>query len=256
MSGQRSLCSRMVVQPSSTWPTSHSPLCFCHKTRWPIRNTELSLCGRRYRNAVNRRGPLFCLPYGSDEAETPAMEGANQALLLASVADRPTRSIDPAGKRRFRHGSATPDRGQQIVLAHYTFAVINQKQEKIKNLRFDLLQVPSSAQLPPMSVNGIVFENQQQLSVPSPRDRLIFQPYGTPDVEKNQGRFKEKSMPSQCSFGRPVASWLSSSARTSTAQQPALGHSGYRGAHGTAPGLPWPRTSRAFKLEISDMSRT
>src|SRR5262249_55273396 len=166
MSGQRSLCSRMVVQPSSTWPTSHSPLCFCHKTRWPIRNTELSLCGRRYRNAVNRRGPLFCLPYGSDEAETPAMDGANQALLLASVADRPTRSIDPAGKRRFRHSSATPDRGQQVVLAHYTFAVINQKQEKIENLRFDSLQAPSSPQPPPMSVNGIVFENQQQFTRP------------------------------------------------------------------------------------------
>src|SRR5262249_38527451 len=56
--------------------------------------------------------------------------------------------------------------GQQVVLAHYTFAVINQKQEKIENLRFDSLQAPSSAQLPPMSVNGIVFENQQQLTRP------------------------------------------------------------------------------------------
>jgi hypothetical protein len=92
------------------------------------------------------------------------MDGANQALLLASVADRSTRSIDPAGKRRFGHSSATPDRGQQVVLAHYTFAVIDQKQEKIENLRFDSQQPPSSAQLPPMSVNGIVFENQQQLT--------------------------------------------------------------------------------------------
>jgi hypothetical protein len=124
------------------------------------------------------------------------MDGANQALLLASVADRPTRSIDPAGKRRFRHSSATPDRGQQVVLAHYTFAVINQKQEKIENLRFDSLQAPSSAQLPPMSVNGIVFENQQQLTRPQARDRVAFQPYGTPGVEKNQERLKEKSMPS------------------------------------------------------------
>jgi hypothetical protein len=103
---------------------------------------------------------------GSDEAETPAMDGANQALLLASVAYRPARSTDPAGKRRFGHGSTTPDRGQQVVFAHHTFTGINQKQEKIEYLGFDSLQDPSSAQLAPMPVNGIVFEYKQQLMRP------------------------------------------------------------------------------------------
>src|SRR5262245_64404512 len=126
------------------------------------------------------------------------MDGANQALLLASVAYRPARSIDPAGKRRFGHGSATPDRGQQVVLAHHTFAVINQKQEKIEYLRFDSLQAPSSAQLAPMPVNGIVFENKQQLTRPyAERPASYFRSYGTPGVEKNQDRLKEKSTPTR-----------------------------------------------------------
>jgi hypothetical protein len=109
------------------------------------------------------------------------MDGANQALLLASVAYGPARSIDPAGKRRFGHGSTTPDRGQQVVLAHHTFAVINQKQEKIEYLRFDSLQNPSSAQLAPMPVNGIVFENKQQLTrVQAERPPRIFGPTALP----------------------------------------------------------------------------
>jgi hypothetical protein len=138
------------------------------------------------------------------------MDGANQALLLASVAYRPARSIDPAGKRRFGHDSTTPDRGQQVVLAHHTFAVINQKQEKIEYLRFDSLQAPSSAQLAPMPVNGIVFENKQQLTRPeAARPPHIFNPYGTPGAQKNQDRLKEKSMPPQCNFGRPLASCIS-----------------------------------------------
>jgi hypothetical protein len=123
------------------------------------------------------------------------VDGTNQALVLASIAYRPTHSIDAAGKRRFGHGSTAPDRGQQVLPAHHTFAVIDQKQEKIEYLRFDMPQAPSSAQFPPTAVNGIVFENEQQLARPQPRDRVAFQPYGTPGVEKNQDCLKEKSMP-------------------------------------------------------------
>jgi hypothetical protein len=124
------------------------------------------LCGRRDSKAVNRPGTLFRLPYGSDEAKTPAMDCANQTLLLASIAYRPTRSIDPAGKRRIGHRSTAPDRGQQVVLAHHALAVVNQEQKKIEDLRLDMLQAPSSAQFPPMPVQGVVFENKQQLTRP------------------------------------------------------------------------------------------
>ena len=123
------------------------------------------------------------------------MDGANQALLLAGIAYRPTHSIDAAVKRRFGHDSTAPDRGQQVVPAHHTFAVINQKQEKIEYLRFDVLKGWPAAQFPPTAVNGIVFESEQQLARPQPRDRVAFQPYGTPGLEKNQDCRKEKSMP-------------------------------------------------------------
>jgi len=76
----------------------------------------------------------------------------NQALLLAGIAYRPTRGMDPAGKRRFGYVSTAPDRGQQVLPAHHTLAVINQKEKKIEYLRLDMLQAPSSAQFPPMPV--------------------------------------------------------------------------------------------------------
>jgi hypothetical protein len=130
--------------------------------------------------AANRRGTLFRLPYGSDEAKTPAMDCANQALLLAGIAYRPPRSIDPAGKRRFGYVSTAPDRGQQVFPAHHTFAVVNQKQEKIEDLRFDMLQVPSSAQFAPMAVKGIGLENEQQLRRPSRATASRFDPTALP----------------------------------------------------------------------------
>src|SRR5262249_16150979 len=106
-------------------------------------------------------------------------------------------------------GSATPDRGQQVLPAHHTFAVINQKQEKIEYLRFDLPQAPSSTQLPAMPIKGIVFENKQQLTRPQAVQPCRFQPYGTPGVEKNQICLKEKSMPPQSNFGRALAPCIS-----------------------------------------------
>jgi hypothetical protein len=138
------------------------------------------LCGRRHGNAVNRRGTLFRLSYGSDKAETPAVDCTNQALLLASIAYRPTRSVDPAGERGFGYVSTTPDRGQQVFPAHHALAVINQKEEKIEYLRLDMLQAPSSAQFPPMPVKGIVFENEQHLRRPSCATSSRFNPTALP----------------------------------------------------------------------------
>jgi len=108
------------------------------------------------------------------------MDCANQALLLASIAYRATRSIDPAGKRRFGYVSTAPDRGQQVFPAHHTPAVINQKQEKIEYLWFDMLQAPSSAQFPPMPVKGIIFKNEQQLRRPSSTTASRFNPTPLP----------------------------------------------------------------------------
>ena len=108
------------------------------------------------------------------------MDCANQALLLASIAYRATRSIDPAGKRRFGYVSTAPDRGQQVFPAHHTLTIINQKQKKIEHLRFDMLQAPSSAQFPPIPVNGIVFENEQQFRGPSHATASRFNPTALP----------------------------------------------------------------------------
>jgi hypothetical protein len=81
-------------------------------------------------------GRLLHLLYSADKAEALAQHGTDEALLLAGVAHRPTRSVDPAGERRVGHNPPAPDRGEQIVLAHHPFAVADKKQQKIEHLRF------------------------------------------------------------------------------------------------------------------------
>src|SRR5262249_708940 len=163
------------------------------------RRSEFRLCGWRDRNAADRRGTLFCLLYGSDEPKTPAVDGANQALLLASIAYRPTHSIDAAVKRRFGHGSTAPDRGQQVLPAHHTVAVINQKHEKIESLRFDVLKAWPAAQFPPTAVNGIVFENEQHLARPQPRPCRI-------STLRHSRRRKNQDRPRKINAGASLAS--------------------------------------------------
>ena len=73
----------------------------------------------------------------ADESDALARDGSDQPLLLAAVADRPARSVDTAGKRRIRHDPAAPDRGEQIVLADDTLAILHEIDEQIEDLRLD-----------------------------------------------------------------------------------------------------------------------
>src|SRR5262245_3777921 len=120
------------------------------------------------RGESGRRRPLN-LPRSADEAKAFAKHGTDQALLLAGVAHRPTRGIDPAGERRFRHGSPAPYRRKQVVPAYDPVSVADQKYEKIEHLRFYRQQSRSATELPSIRVEGIIFEQKQQVSALSKR---------------------------------------------------------------------------------------
>ena len=61
-----------------------------------------------------------------DEADTFPGDGADQALLGAVIADRPSRGVDPAGQGRVRHDPTAPDGGDRVVLGDDPVPVVDQ----------------------------------------------------------------------------------------------------------------------------------
>src|ERR1700720_2396402 len=103
--------------------------------------------GGEDRHELADRFPL--LAHGAHEANPLTMRGANEALLLAAVADRAARGIDPRAQRRFRDDPRVPHRTQQIVLADDAFAVADRVFEGVENLRLKRDQRPAAPQLAP-----------------------------------------------------------------------------------------------------------
>jgi hypothetical protein len=72
--------------------------------------------------------------HGTDETDTLAREGPNQPLFVATVADRGSCGIDPAGNRGLRHDPPTPNRIQQVVLGDDVVAMANEVLQEVEDL--------------------------------------------------------------------------------------------------------------------------
>src|SRR5262245_5677445 len=105
----------------------------------------------RSHKALHR--PLHFLR-GADEAKALAEHGTDQALLFASVVDRPARSTDPGGERRFGYGSPTPYRLKHVVSADDPVPILEKKHEQVEHLRFQGQQIGSAAKLPPIRIQS------------------------------------------------------------------------------------------------------
>jgi hypothetical protein len=92
--------------------------------------------------------------------------GAKEALLLAAVADRIARRIDPRAQCRFRDDPPLPHRSQQIVLADDALAVADRVFEEVKNLRLEGDQRAAAAQLAPRGIQGEIFKGVEQCTAP------------------------------------------------------------------------------------------
>ena len=58
----------------------------------------------------------------------------------------------------FGDNAATPNRGNQVVLADDTFPIDNQILQKIENLWLDLNGLALAAQLPARAIQAVVFK--------------------------------------------------------------------------------------------------
>jgi hypothetical protein len=92
----------------------------------------------------------------ADEAKTLSRDSADHDLILAAVADRPARGIDPARQGGFGDDAAIPHRLDQIVLGDDVVAVFDQMNQQIEHLRLDRHIFAAAGQLAKVDVKDMV----------------------------------------------------------------------------------------------------
>ena len=92
----------------------------------------------------------------ADEAKTFSRKGADHDLILAAVADRPARGVDPARQRGFGDDAAIPHRLDQIVLGDDVVAVFDQVNQQIEHLRLDRHALAAAGQLAKVDIKHMV----------------------------------------------------------------------------------------------------
>ena len=90
------------------------------------------------------------------------MQGANELLVITSVADRPSGGGDPAADRCFRDSAALPQHVDQFASPYRPVAMTNQVDEQVENLRLDVNACAAAPQLPPGVVKFKVGEAEAQ----------------------------------------------------------------------------------------------
>jgi hypothetical protein len=156
--------------------------------------------GRHRRGHLRRHLPLAHSPH---ETDALARRCADQALLLAAIADHAAGGIDTARKRRFGHDAAIPDGGDQVILADDPIAVADQKQEEIEDLRLDRNERALATQLAPVGIEHVIVEKEQQAAPGGsrPRGGTLTHPIRQPKrVRSSNGRIKIFSRPHQASL--------------------------------------------------------
>jgi hypothetical protein len=113
------------------------------------------------------------LAHVAHEANALTGDGADEALLVAAVTERPPRGVDAAGQCRFRHDPSAPDCGDQVVLADDAVATLQEVDQEVEHQRL------AAAQLPPLDVERIVAEQEEQTF---PRGRISIASGGPDDA--------------------------------------------------------------------------
>ena len=153
----------------------------------------------------------------ADEAKALSRDGADHDLILAAVADRLARGVDPARQRGFGDDAAVPHRLDQIVLGDDVVAVFDQVNQEIEHLRLDRDALAAAGQLAEVDIKHMVGKVKLhgfipvEITISSARDHRTACPAHVGQVEriyrrervrnltetdislKNQDRLKAKS---------------------------------------------------------------
>src|SRR5262249_57596038 len=103
----------------------------------------------------------------ADERNSLAGGGADEALLLAAIADGAPGGVDAARERRVGHDSPVPHPSDQVVLADHAVAVANEKNNEVEDLRLDRDERAFATQLAPVGIKNMVLHKKHQLTAPA-----------------------------------------------------------------------------------------
>ncbi len=93
-----------------------------------------------------------------NEAEPPTMNGADDALPRAVVADRLTYRADPAGNAGVGHIMTQPDGGHDLVFRHQAIAVSDKMDQHGKHLRLQPHRFNAAAELEALRIEPEISE--------------------------------------------------------------------------------------------------
>jgi hypothetical protein len=91
----------------------------------------------------------------SNKSESTLTLRANEALIVAAVAQRPPRSTDAGAERCLGDETTLPNLLDQLILAHDSVAMLDKVNDQIEDLRLD---VNNSAGTPQFMPSDIDFE--------------------------------------------------------------------------------------------------
>jgi hypothetical protein len=104
----------------------------------------------------------------SGEEETSPLDGTDDRLLFATVANRPADAVDAAVQSCVRYDAAVPDLRDQLILADDPIGVSRKKDEQVENLRLHVNDNAVAApKLAPVGVEGEFIELKQHSVRPS-----------------------------------------------------------------------------------------
>ena len=145
---------------------------------------ERGLIGRepRIRRLVRARSLVRSFGDLADETDALAVEGADETLRCAVVAQGPARRVDPGGQRGFRDDPPVPDGFEQIVLDDDTSAVADEKYQEIEDFRLNLDPLRAAPQLTTLDIEAVVAERQKHATPPADLQlaarQIVSPPYG------------------------------------------------------------------------------
>src|SRR5262245_52383609 len=110
----------------------------------------------------------MCFPNVGHESEPFTCDGADEPLRFAAVAARLPRCSNPAVKRRSRNDAAGAHHADQVVPADDAGAIADKEYQEVENLRLDADEIGPTAELSPVSVEGVVREKVGHAVGPPP----------------------------------------------------------------------------------------
>src|SRR5262245_43668808 len=102
----------------------------------------------------------------ADETESLPSACADVLLPLTAVANSAARGVDAIAQRRFRYDPSLPDGRQQLVLADHVIAVLDQMQQQVEDLRFEMHRLAVAGQLASRGIKSALAEEKMHQPAP------------------------------------------------------------------------------------------